>query len=241
MRLFPCATVLLAAIVLCSCSSTPRAPKTDPFLASKKQFKQNVRILAVAPVLIPDGLPDPTPVTDIFSALIDETLSRYGFSVIRPQEYERSWKAVAGDPGDFLDPSTGERDEVAMSHAMSRTLDALGADFEIKGVVFPSIVVVEAPFAAGSAVWDGVEQRIETGDAMTRFFAGSQRGVVGALSLKITIRSPEGDALFVNLGGIEVLSKMVGKEFTSVPRQELFADEGRNRNAVETALRPLKR
>lgn len=234
-------TFFLAALALWSCSSKPRIAKVDPFTASKDDFKDSVRIVAVAPVLIPEGLPDPTPVAEKFSTLIDEELNRYGFSVIRPQQYETTWKAVAGEPGDFIDPKTGERDEAAMSRAMSLALDRLAADFEIEGVLFPRIVVVEAAFAAGSAAWDGVEQRVETGSTVTRFLAGSQHGVLGALSLKVSIRSAEGQTLFENSGGIEVLSKMDGKEFVTVPRQELFADEERNRKAVETALEPLKR
>lgn len=241
MRVSQNVVVLVTALALCSCSSTPRAPKTDPFVTSKGEFKKNVRVLAVAPVLVPEGLLDAAPVIDEFSRLIDERLNRYGYSVLRPHLYEKTWREIAGDAGDFVDSTTGERDEVAMSRAMSRTLDELGADFEIDGVLFPSIVIVEAPFAAGTAAWDGVKQRVETGGAMTRFMAGSQHGVVGALSLKVSVRSTDGGALFENFGGIEVLSKMLGKEFVTVPRPELFADEKRNRKAVETALKPLKR
>lgn len=241
MRPFWFVTVLFVALALCSCSSKPRSVKVDPFLKAKDDFDKSVRTLAVAPVLIPDGLPDATPVVGEFSRLIDEELNRYGFSVIRPQEYERTWMTVAGEPGDFLDPKTGERDEAAMSRAMSLVLDKLHADFEIEGVLFPQIVVVEATFAAGTAVWDGVEQRIEKGGPVTRFLSGSQHGVLGALSLRVSIRSPDGEALFENSGGIEVLSKLVGKEFVPVPRQELFSDEKRNRKAVQTALEPLEK
>jgi hypothetical protein len=241
MRLFHFVVVLTPVLTLCACSSTPRTVKVDPFVTSKKAFKKTVRIIAVAPVLVPEGLPDTTHVTDKFSRLIDEELNRYGYSIVRPQEYERTWKTVVGSAGDFVDSTTGEREEVAMSRAMSRTLRELNADFEIGGVMFPSIVVVEAPFSARTAVWDGVEQRVETAGPMERFLAGSQHGVVGALSLKITIRSADGKVLFVNSGGIEVLSQMVGKKFVAVPRQTLFSDEERNRRAVKVALKPLKR
>lgn len=241
MRPFCVLTVLFAVLVLCSCSSKPRHVKLDPFVTSKDDFNERVRIVAVAPLLIPDGLSDPTPVVDEFSRLIDEELNRHGFSIVRPDEHEITWEAVVGDPDDFLDVETGERDEAAMSRAMSLALSPLGADFVIEGVLFPRIVVVEAPFAAGTAAWDGVEQRIEKGGPVTRFLAGSQHGVLGALSLKVSIRSADGETLFENSGGIEVLSKMVGKEFVAVPRLELFADEKRNRKAVQTALEPLKR
>lgn len=241
MRRFRFVAVFFAALAVWSCSSTPPSIKVDPFLTPKDAFKKGVDTLAVAPLLLPEGLPDATPVVDEFSRLIDEQLDRYGIVVIRPHEHEQTWKAVAGEPGDFVDPATGERDEAAMSRAMSLAVDRLGGGFAIDGVLFPRIVVVEAAFAAGAAAWDGVEQRIETGGALTRFLAGSQHGVLGALSLRVSIRSTEGEALFENSGGIEVLSKMDGKQFVTVPRQELFADKERNSKAVETALKPLKR
>ena len=240
MRLFHFVVTFAVVVVIYACSSTPPVIQVDPFLTSKAEFRKTVRTIAVAPVLIPEGLPDTQPVIDEFTKLIDEELHRYGYSVVRPQEYEKTWKAVSGEPGTFIDDSTGVRDEVAMSRAMSRTLDSLKAGFEIGGVLFPSIVVSEAAFSAGSATWDGVEQRVETGGPMTRFLAGSQSGRIGALSFKVSIRSADGEAIYANSGGIEVLSKMVGKEFVTVPRQELFTDKNRNRKAVEIALKPLK-
>jgi hypothetical protein len=208
---------------------------------SKGEFKRNVKILAVAPLEIPEGLPDAAPVVNEFSSMIDEELNRYGYSVVRPQQYEATWKKVSGESGDFRDPTSGERDEAGISQAMFRTLDELRADFELDGVLFPSIIVVEAAFGVGTAAWDGVEQRIETGGPVTGFFSGSQRGVIGALSLRVSIRDKGGKELFLNSGGIEVLSKIDGKAFVSVPRQELFTDKERNRVAVATALKPLKR
>ena len=84
------------------------------------------------------------------------------------------------------------------------------------------------------------QQRIETGGAVS-FLAGSQRGVVGALSLEVSIRDRDGTQLFLNRGGIEVLDKIAGKEFIHVPRQELFSDKSRNEEAVRIALKQLKR
>ena len=241
MRPIVVAACLVLALALLGCSSKPRVAGTDPFLMPEDGFKKAVKILAVAPVEIPPGLPDSAPVLEEFSSLLDEVLRRYGYSVIRPQNYTATWNKIAAEMGDFGIPGSGERDEVEVSRAMFRTMADLGAGFELDGVLFPYIVVVEAAFGAGRAVWDGAEQKIEMAGAMESFFSGSQRGVVGALSLKLSIRDGEGNALFLNLGGIEVLSRMTGKAFVNVPREELFADKERNRNAVEIALEPLKR
>ncbi len=241
MRPLVAAALVASLLLLLGCSSRPRTVTTDPFLASKSEFRKTVKVIAVAPVEIPGGLPDATPIVDEFSALIDAELARYGYSVIRPQEYESVWKNVSGDGNDFRDPKTGERDEARMAEAMAHTLEALGAAFKIDAVLFADVVVVEAEFGAGSAVWDGTDQELETAGPVESFFAGSQRGVVGALSLRVRILDDEGKPVFLHSGGIEVLSKMSGKAFVKVPPQELFKDNERNRKAVGIALKPLKR
>jgi hypothetical protein len=241
MRPFIAAALLVLPLVLAACSSKPRIASTDPFLTAEEAFKKSVKILAVAPMEVPPGFPDTTSFAGEFSALIDEELNRRGYSVIRPQNYTAAWARVAADMGDFKVLGAEERDEAKLAAAMVRAMESLGADFNLDAIVFPSIVVVEAEFGAGSAVWDGAEQKIETAGAMESFFAGSQRGVVGAVSLKLSIRDREGKTLFINNGGIQVLSKMEGKAFVNVPREELFADRERNRRAVEIAIEPLKR
>jgi hypothetical protein len=241
MRPFTAAALTILPLLLAACSSKPRIEAADPFLTTEAAFKKSVKILAVAPVEIPPGLPDTATVADDFSALIDAELHRRGYTVIRPQRYTASWNRVSAEMGDFALVGSEGRDEAKMSEAMVRTMDALGADFKLDAVVFPSIVVVEAQFRAGRAVWDGAEQKIETAGAMESFFSGSQEGVVGALSLKLSIRDREGKTLFIHNGGIQVLSKMEGKSFVNVPRGDLFTDKERNRRAVEIAIEPLKR
>lgn len=230
----------LTALVF-GCSSKPRIARTDPFLIPADDFKKDVKIIAAAPLGVPEGLADPALLVTEFSNAIDEELRKLGYTVIRPQQYQTIWKRLSAESDDFLDPVTHERNEVKMTRAMYQTLDELGADFELDGVLFPSIVLVKAEFAAGTAVWDGVEQKIETAGAMTSFLSGSQHGEIGALSLSVRIRRKDGETIFLNSGGIEVLSKMDGKQFVSVPRQSLFTDKERNRRAVTTALKPLER
>ncbi len=241
MRLSYGVIALALTAILFGCSSKPRIAKTDPYLMPADEFRKNVKIIAVAPLGVPEGLADPTLLVTEFSSAIDEVLSSHGYSVIRPQQYQTIWKRISRESDDFLNPVTHERNEVKMTKAMFQTLDELGADFELDGVLFPSIVLVKATFAAGTAVWDGVEQQIETAGPVMSFLSGAQRGEIGALSLRVCIRGKDGEPIFLNSGGIEVLSKMSGKEFVSVPRQNLFADKERNRRAVTTALEPLKR
>jgi hypothetical protein len=235
------AIYILAVLVVAGCSTKPKVVKTDPYIVPEDEFKKSVNIIATAPVTIIEGLPDATPVIDNFDALIENRLRNYGYTILEPKEYKTVWERVVAQMGGITDPETGLRDPVKLTRAMFATLDSLKVDFELDAVLIPDIVVVEAEFAAGNAVWDGASQRIESGGPLSSVFSGSQRGVVGALSLTISIRGEDGTELYANAGGIETLSRISGKEFINVPRQELFADEKRNKKAVEIALKPLKR
>jgi hypothetical protein len=233
--------LLPVLLVVVGCSTKPKMAKTDPYQISEKEFKKTVKIVAAASVEIPEGLPDPKPLQQEFDSLITTELRRYGYTVVRPEEYTAVWNRLAVEMGGFEDPDSGGLDEKRMIAAMSRTIEELKAPFDLDAFLFAKITVVEAQFAAGTAVWDGADQKIETAGPMTSFLSGSQRGVVDALSLVIDIRGADGAALYAGAGGIEVLTKVSGKEFVQVPRQELFTDKARNAGAAKIALKKLKR
>ena len=151
------------------------------------------------------------------------------------------WNKLAAEMGGFENPDSAGIDEEKMTTVMFKTLETLKAGFELDAVLFPSIRVVEAQFVAGTAAWDGADQRIETASGVESFMSGSQSGIVDALSLRVTIRDGDGIPLFVRSGGIEVLTKVYGKAFVPVPRPELFTNGERNADAVKIALKPLKR
>ncbi|UCH84370.1 MAG: hypothetical protein JSW50_01395 [Candidatus Latescibacterota bacterium] len=233
--------VLATAIAAWGCATAPKTVKTDPYLIPKKEFRNTIKVIALANTEIVEGMPDPAPIQAKFDSLLAAGLQRLGYSVVQPQEYEAVWAKLAVGMGGFIDPDTGKRDEEKVTQAAFQTVQALKADFQIDAVMFPDIVVVEAPFSAGRAVWDGVDQKIQTAGAMSSVFYGSQGGMVAALSLKLTVRGPDGTPVFVNSGGIEVLDTLEGKTFEPVPRQLLFTDNERIEDAVKAALKPLKR
>lgn len=230
---------LVAAFLLAGCAKGVHLVETNPFHTPKSTFRRDVRVIGVAGTAIPEGLPDPTPITTRLDSLITATLSRAGYSVIRPESYAAVWARVMRETGGFANPETGVRDEARFAAIMFDVIDALGTDVHLDAVLIPKVAVVEAQFAAGRAYWDGTRQAINLGGPMKGFFAGSPDGTLGALSLQVTIRDAAGDTLYANAGGIEVLSKMDGREFVAVPRRELFSDPRRSERAVRIALAPL--
>lgn len=232
--------VIAILLGMASCAKTPKGVKVrDPWVGSRDDFRRQVKIIAVANVYLPDGMQDPDPIKENFGNLLMAELRRYGFTVVRPQEYETIWNRVVAELGGLEDDSEDQRDHAKIAQAMAQTLDGLRAGFKLDAVLIPSIVVAEAPFAAGRAMWDGTTQSIKMGGAGAGFWSGSPEGRVGALSFSVTILSTSGETIFVNAGGIEVLSKLEGKRFVLVPRDELFTDQLRIENSVRLALKPL--
>jgi hypothetical protein len=232
-----CGLLVVSTMVGCAKGPNIEQATGDPFVVPKKYFKGAVKVIALTPITIPEGMPEPDFVTGKFDSLIEAALKDGGYAVVRPQDYETVWERATR--GDLVKTTTGDRDPAKVAGAALQTFDTLDATFTVDAVLVTDIRVVEAPFASGRAVWDGVTQSINVGGYMNSFLAGSPEGKLGALSLVVQIYDPSLSVMYSKAGGIEVLSKMEGKEFVLVPRQELFTDKNRNRKAVDVALDPI--
>lgn len=235
---FAVSSVVLATLVF-ACAKGPKVEKTDPFLVAREDVRPGIKVVALAPITIPEGLPEPDPIKDKFLTRIESKLKASGLSVVRPYEYTRTWNKYVEDFGAIVDPNTGERNESSLVTATVRTLDDLKAGFDVDAIVIPSVVVVKATFMGGKAWWDGTSQRIQTSSPVSEFLSGGYEGVVSALSLRVSIWTPDGTHLYLNAGGIEALSVAEGAEFSPVPRQSLFTDEAKINKAVDIALDPF--
>jgi hypothetical protein len=229
-----------ATLALAACAAGPKVvDNTDPWQSDREEFLRYAKVIGLADVYMPDGMQDPEPIKQNFSELIAAELRGAGFTVVRPQEYTTNWDRAVVELGGLEDTTSTGRDPRKIALAMTHVLSELEAGFNLDGVLIPAIVVVEAPFAGGRAAWDGRVQSIKTGGAVKSFFAGSPEGTLGALSLSVTLVSPHGTTLYENAGGIEVLSKLEGKEFVLVPRSELFTSQKLIEKSVGLALGPL--
>jgi hypothetical protein len=229
-------------MMMVSCASGPKVvDDVDPFKISREEFQRTTKIVALAELFMPDGLPDPQPIKDSFQDLMETKLRAAGYTVLFPQQYRTIWERLEEEAGGFVDTDTGERRHAEIARAMARTLEQLEAGFQLDAIIVPTIAIVEAPFAGGRAAWDGTSQSIKAGGLVKGFFAGSPDGTMGALSLQVVALNGNGTTLYEEAGGIEVLSKLDGKDFVLVPRNELFSDNERMQKAVDIALDPLLR
>lgn len=232
--------IVLIVATVASCAGGPKVvDDVDPFNIPREDFRRTTKIVGLADVQIPDGMPEPELISDNFRGLIEDRLRGAGYTLVTPQQYKTIWQSFEEQTGGFIDVETGERDHRAIALAMTGTLKQLDAGIALDAILIPTVVVVEAPFGGGRAVWHDTWQPIKTGSVVKGFFAGSPEGTMGALSLKLTAVDTDGVTLYEKSGGIEVLSKLFGKEFVLVPRDELFTNQGRIEKAVRIVVDPL--
>jgi hypothetical protein len=228
---------LAAALIGAGCAAT--APPYNPFRVSQEEFHGKIKRVALLPVRGGAALPEP--VRAKFDSLIEVKLREAGFSVVPAREsgdiYDRMTKQLGG----IFDPATGKRDESKSKTAIDYTRRELSTKFNIDAVLYPTILSVGARFAANLASWDGVaESTIAPGS-----YGSALIGTITALSLAITIEDRAGAVVYVNRGGIQLLTKIQREglfqapKFVAVPPIELFANEERTVAAVNIALAPL--
>src|SRR5882672_10257319 len=138
----------------------------NPFKITQDDFYGRVKIIALAPVLIPGDVENPEPAAAKFESLIQAKLRDAGFSVVPSREYAEIFKRMAQTVGGYFDPVTGRRDESKSKMVREYTLREVNMKFNASAVLYPIVRVVKATFAGGRAKWDGVTDPTATGGFM---------------------------------------------------------------------------
>jgi hypothetical protein len=100
--------------------------------------------------------------------------------------------------------------------------------------------VVKASFNGGHARWHGTAELVIPEGFLSTFFMGDSQGTTSALSLFITIEDMNGVDLYAQAGGIQLLAKLTsGRQFVSIPQNQLLTNADRNKAAVDIALSAL--
>jgi len=230
--------ILIAALLGAGCATTP---PYNPFKIGQEEFNRKTKTIALAPVFIPEGLEDPEPVKIKFESLIESRLREAGFLVIPSREYAEIWKRTTEQVGGYFDPVSGKRDETKFKTVQEYTYRELSTKFNMDSLLYSSILVFQVKWSGGTVHWHGTSEPIKSvGEQFLEGLVGiSYHGTVPAASLVATIRDINGQDLYVNFGGIQLLAKTSGSKFFQVPRHQLFSNEEQNSKAVSLALEPL--
>ena len=137
-------------------------------------------------------------------------------------------------------------DDAKINAILARTATEVGQRFPLDGILFPRVHVVNANWSSASASWDGVSEMLASGAGLLG--TPNASGTIPALSLVVSINAaaPENPSYYRHQGGIQVLQKLrpISERFSSgifgpVPREQLLANDERNRGAIDVALGAL--
>ncbi len=228
---------LLATLLTVSSCAVASPP--NPFKIPEANIKAKVKVVALAPLNLGSEFEDPQSIQTKFESLIETKLREGGFTVVPSKEYAAIWKQMTETLGGVFDPISGKRDEAKLKMVREHTVRELASKNRADAVLYSGMGAVKANFNAGRAKWHGTAEYIVTGGFWGALAAGNTYGTIPAVSLFVSLTDLNGVDMYVNAGGVQALSKLSGRNFTTVPRHELFTDEDRNRHALNIALNPL--
>ncbi len=225
----------LAALSVAGCAAQQ---KYDPFKAPRDAVEASLKVVAIAPVRVPDDLEDAEPVKARFDALLTDRLRAAGIAVVPASDVAPVVEAKTKEVGPLFDATTGKIDPERAKARRAAIGQALKERFGADVWIEPQVRVVHAPVSGDVAKWDGVSEPVNQGFLQTLLVKHS--GSVPALSFYVWLSNVQGEYLYVNAGGIQVLGRVaLGGSYVKRPRAELFADDERNANAVVVAIAPL--
>jgi len=228
---------VLTAFLVSGCAAT--SPH-NPFKIPQADIQAKVKTIALVPIDIAPEIENPAAIKFKFESLLTTKLQDGGFNVIASDEYATIWRQAVKNLGAVYDSATGKRDEKKFSAAFEYTVGELRAKTKADALLLSAIVTVKADFSSNLAEWHGASDYVRPEGVWGTFSGPQAYGTIAALSLWVDLVDVQGTEMYVNFGGIQVISKLYpGMKVIDVPRHEFFADETKNVRSVNIAINPL--
>ncbi|HEY1269842.1 MAG TPA: hypothetical protein VGH16_21475 [Candidatus Binatia bacterium] len=231
------AACLLVLWAMSGCAAT----KTyDPFKLAQSDIRGRVKIVALVPIELSSDAENPAAVKAEFERLIRTKLEEGGFKVVSSDEFASIWKKSVAKLGPVYDPASGKRDDKKFNAAFAAAANELRGQTGADALLRLAVSVEKAEFSSNVAEWHGTTDYVRP-EGVWGMISGPQGyGTVPALSLWVHLVDFQGTEMYVNAGGIQVMSKFgSGMKFYDVPLHDFFADEAKNARSVAIALNPL--
>ena len=215
--------------------------KDNALSVPRDELFTRYRTVAIGPLGIGD-LPQRAEVEQHYHELLVDKLQKLGFTVVGENDYAGLWSAEEAAAKGFYDPFTGRIDSAKLHASCTRVFAQLHDKYPIDAVVLPSLADRPAPFSRSKAHWDGVIEPVaapQHGFAALTDQTSQLIGTMRAVSLVVRIAASDDITLFEDRGGIQLTERLIHGRSVDVPPQELFADETKNAQAIEVALRQL--
>jgi hypothetical protein len=215
----------------------------NPYKIDKAAFASKVHTVGIMPTHISPHLKviNQEEKEKEFEALIENKLSEAGFKVVPCSEYRAVYQPMKQNIGPLFDANTGEPLETSRDLLLDHSKREYLAKNKVDALVWPNIESVRATWGTNIASWDGVQEPAMGKDGILERIATSNfTGTLPALSLKLIISDPNGQTMYENPGGIQLLAWLtMSSGFRDVPKENLLVNKDRNKKSVEIACKPL--
>lgn len=166
--------------------------------------------------------------------IVAEELVRAEFAVVQATRTSEIVSRERARMSPLYDVDSGRRDEARYAEFQARSRAALHAELGCELVARLTVAAGIAAAPGMDVAWDGVWDKA---------FGGAGRvGLVGVLSLRVSLRAMDGREVYFGTGGIELSREFDPnpRSLRSLPRPvpDLLRDETRIRRATQAALQP---
>lgn len=168
--------------------------------------------------------------------MLRERLEARGWWILPSEAYEQSVRQIALEVGGIYDPVTGEAYVGKRAGAHSTARERVAETYGVMAFVTAGILVRPARINGEKATWDGVSEKVADIATWKKLLA-TTRGTAKGLSFGGVIENPDGTPRHTGWGGIQLADRPGKDRFVHVPPEELFADPGLDRRAVDLTLR----
>lgn len=201
------------------------------FRVDKKQFKQQVRTIALTPVDF-DGYFDlPDAVANLLEQEVTKRLEKRGYTVIPSSVLAGIRRTMAQQVGGITDSATGELDLARAQAVRTHAFRELWFQHEFDALANIRVSISRVPVENDRVEWNGTEQDIPHEGRSPKYTAK-----VYVSSVAVGIYDATFKSLYLHYGGLEPLMYRAAEQLEALPNDRLFRDQKKIREAVKIAL-----
>jgi len=221
---------LLLVSLLFSTQSFAQNLKDAYIDTNKKTFKKEFNHLAIMPLQVAPTVKPPETIRQLIITEITNKFIKSNFNLLPTEKIT----AIENQFKNLYPNNLNDKQNTTITEHTQRELFF---QYNVDGTLTIQILAVGAPFSKDKAVWGGTSQKIKhRGDGL---FSKGYEGYTSASAIRVIVADRSGKVAYRWEGGIEVMKSRNGTKFEDLPKESLWQNEKRIRNAIKYVLKPL--
>ncbi|MBM3303376.1 MAG: hypothetical protein FJY85_25945, partial [Deltaproteobacteria bacterium] len=151
---------MMVVMISMGCAPRRAAEPYNPFKIDAVQFHSRVKTIALAPIRLPEGMPEAEAIKSQFEASIEKELRQAGYHVIPSRTYKEVEERKAREAGGYYDIKTGAPDEEKYKSVQQQVRKELHITHQAEGFLYSAVRIVPVRFMGGTVFWHGTQETI---------------------------------------------------------------------------------